>query len=315
MALFGFLKQVGKGFGQDKIGQLSAAFAYGAIFSLGSMLLVLISIIGFVYGEQAASGKLFTQLSSTLGADTAKTIQDVVANMHNSGAGPVAFIVGTIGALLGAAGLTSQLQSAMNSILSVVPDPKAGIKRTVYVKLKNMLLVIVGGLFVLASLVVSTLVAAAGRTTQEQIGVPPIALELLNNFVSLLILMTLLFFLYRVIPDVRIPKKILWVTALCVTLLFVVGKVVLAIIIGHNGAANAYGAAATLISLLLWIYYSGQILFLGAEGMKVYAFNNSITYKPKRYSLRRATVTVDSDTFAGRLGQAWLRGFRKSQSK
>jgi membrane protein len=315
MALFRFLKQVGQGFGQDKIGQLSAAFAYGAIFSLGPLLLVLISIIGFVYGDQAASGKLFDQLSSTLGADTAKTIQDVVANTHKSGAGPIALILGIIGMLLSAAGLTSQLQNAMNSILGVVPDPKGGIRRTVYVKLKNMLLVVFGGLIVVASLVVSALIAGLGQKVQEQIGIPPVALELLNNLVSLLILATLLFFFYRVVPDVIIPKKILFTTSLVITLLFVIGKLVLALIIGRNSTASAYGAAAALISLLLWIYYSGQILFLGAEGMKVYAFNNSITYRPKKFSLRRTTVQLDSDSFANRLGQSWLRGFRKSQRK
>jgi membrane protein len=313
MAVLGFIKQVGKGYGEDKIGLHSAAFAYGAIFSLGSMLLVLLSIVGFVYGEQAASGKLFAQLSSSVGPETAKTIQNVVANMHNSGAGPLAFIIGTIGALLGAAGLTSQLQNAMNSILDVVPDPKGGLKRTVYVKLKNMLLVVLGGLFVLASLIASSVITGVGHRVQEQLGTPPFALELLNNLVSLLILATLLFLVYKVIPDLIIPKKILWVTALSITLLFIVGKIVLAIIIGHNGTASAYGAAAALISLLLWIYYSGQILFLGAEGMKVYAFNHAITYKPKKYSLRRSTVHLDSDTYLSKLAQDWLRDYRRSQ--
>jgi membrane protein len=314
MRLISFLKQLGQGFGTDKIGQLSAAFAYGALFSLGPLLLMLISIIGFVYGDDAASGKLFDQLSATLGPDTAETIQTVVANTHKSSAGTLAFILGVVGMLLGAAGITSQLQNSMNSILGVVPDPKGGIRRTIYVKLKNVLLVVLGGTIVLATLIISAVIAGLGSKVQEQIGISPVVLELLNNGVSLLTLVLLIFWLYKVVPDVRIPNKILLMTSLGVTLLFFVGKLVLAFIIGRNGTASAYGAAATLIALLLWIYYSGQILFLGAEGMKVYAFDNSIEFRPKRFSLHRSTIHVDGSGFGNRLTEAWLRGFRKAEA-
>ena len=268
-----------------------------------------------MYGEQAASGKLFSQLSDVLGPDTAKTIQNVVTNIHHSRAGVVALILGTVGMLLSAAGITSQLQTALNAILGVVPDPKGGLKRTVYVKIKNMLLVVLGGVIVVASLIVSTTISGIGAKVQQQTGIPPVALELLNTAVSLAIMTLLLFFVYRVIPDVVVPPKVLLVTSLCVTILFVIGKVILAIIIGRNGTASAYGAAATLISLLLWIYYSGQILFLGAEGIKVYAFNHSLTYRPKKFTLRRTTLQLDGNNVGSRLGEAWVRGFRKGSSK
>ena len=315
MALIRFLKQVFQAFGRDKVGQLSAAFAYGAIFSLGPLLLVLTSIIGFVYGQRAAEGKLFDQLSSAVGPSTAQTIQNAVAHAHHGGTGTIALIIGIVGMLLGASAITSQLQNSFDELLDVVPDPDAGIRRTIYVKFKNVLLVILGGIIVLASLVLSGIVASAGAGLQDHVGLPPFVFELLNDVVSLLIMTGLLYLLYRVIPDAIIPRRVLLITSLVVALLFTIGKVILAFIIGRNGTASAYGAAASLISLLLWIYYSGQILFLGAEGMKIYALNNSLDYRPKRYNIRRTTIHIDGRDMRSRLSEAWVRGYRKATNK
>ena len=136
MTIVGFIKDVFQSFGKDKVGQLSAAFAYSALFSIGPLLLVLVSVIGFIYGERATQGQLASQLSGTFGPDTAKTLQNVIAHTHQSGGGVLALVIGIIGMLLGAAGITTQLQNSFNSILCVVPDPKGGIKRTIYVKVR-----------------------------------------------------------------------------------------------------------------------------------------------------------------------------------
>jgi membrane protein len=279
------------------------------------LLLVLTSVVGFLYGPRAAEGKLYDQLASAVGPDTAHTIQNAVAHAHHAGTGTIALVVGIIGMLLGAAAITSQLQNSFDQLLDVVPDPDAGFRRTVYVKLKNILLIILGGVIVLASLVLSGIVASAGAGLQDHIGLPPLLIELLNDTVSLLIMTGLLYTLYRVIPDVVIPRRVLWTTALVVALLFTIGKVVLAFIIGRNGTASAYGAAASLISLLLWVYYGGQILFLGAEGMKIHALNNRLDYRPKRYNVRRTTVHIDGKDVRSRLMEAWIRGYRRTVGK
>jgi membrane protein len=312
VALIGFLKQVFRAFGRDKVGQLSAAYAYSAIFSVGPLLLVLTSIVGFVYGERAAQGKLYDQLASAVGPSTAQTIQHAVAHTHQGGTGIIALVIGIVGMLVGAAAITSQLQTSFDELLDVVPDPKAGIRRTIYVKLKNMLLVVLGGIVILASLVLSAIVAATGATLQRHVGLPPVAVELLNDLLSVAILTGLLYLLYRVVPDAVIPRKVLLMTSFVVALLFTLGKIVLAFIIGRNGTASAYGAAAGLISLLLWIYYSGQILFLGAEGMKIYALNRSLDYRPKRYNIRRTTIHIDGKDIRSRLSEGWVRGYRKA---
>lgn len=314
MTLIKFLKQIFEQAGRDKVGQLSAAFAYGTIFSLGPLLLVLISVIGLVYGQAAAEGQLYSQLEGVVGADTASMIQDMVANMHAAGNGILAIVIGAVGMLLGAAGITSQLQNSFNAILGVVPDPNGGIKRTIYVKVKNIFLVLSAGILLTVSILASAILTGVGETVQDNLGFPAFTLEILNNVLSLGMLTGSMYLIYRVLPDVVIPKKITFATAVMVAVLFVIGKIILTMIIGNNGTANAYGAAAALISLLLWVYYMGQIIFMGAEGMQVYGFNKSVDYKPKKFSYKRATFHLDGNTFHTRLAEAWLRGFRKRRS-
>lgn len=314
MALFRFLKQLFGEFGKDKAGQHSAAFAYVAVFAIGPLLLVVISVISFVYGERAATGALFEPLSEAIGAEAAETVQDVVASTHNAGGGTLAFVAGTIGMLLAAAALTTQLQNSFNSIFGVVPDPKAGIKRMVYVKLKNVVLILLGGAAVTASLVASAVVSGLGEQVQDDLGLPVVTLEVFNNLISLAVLAGLLYLVYKLIPDVKLPRRITAVAALSVALLFLIGKMVLAIIIGNNSTAGAYGAAASLVTLLLWVYYSGQILFLGAEGIKIYGENRALIYHPKRYNLRRETLHLDLSGYKGRLAEAFAAGFKKGRS-
>ena len=140
-------------------------------------------------------------------------------------------------------------------------------------------------------------------------------LELANNLLSLAILTSILYLIYRVIPDVVVPKRVVLSTAAVITTLFVIGKIVLGIIIGRNGTASAYGAAASLITLLLWIYYSGQILFIGAEGIKVYGNLHSLDYRPKKFNLKRTTIHIDGSHGAAALTGAWVRGFKKGINK
>jgi membrane protein len=315
MSAFRFVKQVIKEFGQDKVGLLSAAFAYVAIFSIGPLLLVLISVAGLVFGDAAANGNLFAHLSGAIGPSAAKTVQSAVAHAHQSGGNGVALAAGIVGTLLGAAGLTTQLQNSFNAIFNVVPDPRGGLKRLVYVKLKNILLVIVAGLAVIVSLVISTLVSGLGDRVKQYVNVPPFGLEALNNLASFAAFVLILYLIYKVLPDVRIPSKVALTASAAVAALFIIGKVALGFIIGRNGAASAYGAAASLVTLMLWVYYSGQILFIGAEGIKVYGFNHAITYEPKKFNLKRHTIHVDNAKLANKLVEAAARGFKKGQSR
>ncbi|MBX4190912.1 YihY/virulence factor BrkB family protein [Candidatus Saccharibacteria bacterium] len=304
--MFGFVKQVFSEYGKDKAGQLSAAFAYVAVFSIGPLLLVLVSIVGLIYGQRAAQGQLFDQLSSAVGPDTARTLQDLVAHINHAGSSVIALVLGIIGLLLAAGGLTAQLQNSFDIILRAVPDPKAGLKFSIYTKLKNILVVIIASLVAIASVVLSALITGAGKGA---------GLEILNTAVSLAVFIAILYLIYRFLPDVGVPRPLALKAAALVSLLFLIGKVVLGFIIGHNGTASAYGAAASLVILLLWFYYTAQILLLGAEGIKVYGENHKLDFSPKRFALKLKELDVHAKKdLRGRLLEAFARGY-KSKSK
>jgi membrane protein len=314
--LLRFCKKIFTEFGADKAGTLSAAFAYIAIFSIGPLLLVLISIVGFVYGEKAASGQLFAQLSDIVGADAAKSIQNAIAHTHNNGGGILAFIIGLLGTLLAAIGLSNNLQNSFDIIFNAVPNPKSNIKRTIYTKIKNITLLAGTGLVVIVSVVISTLVASLGNKLHETYNIPSLAIEFLNTGVSLIIFIAVLYLIYKFMPDVFIPNKIVLTASAVVAILFLVGKVLLAIIIGKNATASAYGTAASIIILLLWFYYIAQILLLGAEGIKVYGDNHALVYKAKRYTLKRMKLTIDlQDNIFGRSIEKFAKGFEKGRTK
>jgi membrane protein len=314
--LLRFCKKIFTEFGADKAGTLSAAFAYIAIFSIGPLLLVLISIVGFVYGEKAASGQLFAQLRDIVGADAARSIQNAIAHTHNNGGGILAFIIGLFGTLLAAIGLSNNLQNSFDIIFNAVPNPKSNIKRTIYTKIKNITLLAGTGLVVIVSVVISTLVASLGNKLHETYNIPSLAIEFLNTGVSLIIFIAVLYLIYKFLPDVFIPNKIVLTASAVVAILFLVGKVLLAIIIGKNATASAYGTAASIIILLLWFYYIAQILLLGAEGIKVYGDNHALVYKAKRYTLKRMKLTIDlQDNIFGRSIERFAKGFEKGRTK
>jgi membrane protein len=313
MPLISYLKQTISEFSRDKVGTLSAALSYTALFAIAPVILVVISVVGFLFGEKAVQGRIFTSLSDILGPNAAHTIQNAIVHTHHSTHGTLAFIIGFIGTVLAAAALTNQLQNAFDTIFSVVPDPQAGLKLTIYSKVKNALILIFGSLIVAISVLATALVSALGDRLQENLGIPSFTLQIINLVGSLAVFILILYLIYRYLPDVVLPRKVIFYTAVVIGFLSLIGKIVLGVIIGHNGTASAYGAAASLITLLLWFYYSGQILFLGAEGVKVYLNNRGYVYKPKKYTLRQKTVNLQvKNNVRGRMTERFAHGFTKS---
>jgi membrane protein len=305
--MFKFLKTVFSEYSKDKCGQLAAAFAYVAVFSVGPLLLVLVSIVGFVYGKKAASGELYSQISGVVGPDTAKALQNLVAHTSHTRTGVTALVFGIVGLLLGAIGMTSQLQNAFDVILRAVPDPGAGIKFTIYTKFKNIFVVILAGFVAVVSAVISALIARLGKGA---------GLELLDAGASLMVFIWILYLIYRFLPDVYIPRGLALKASAAVSVLFLAGKVILGFIIGRNGTASAYGAAASLVVLLLWFYYTAQILLLGAEGVKVYGDNHKLVLPAKRYAVKLKELDVHAKKdLRGRLLEAFARGYKNKSRR
>jgi membrane protein len=312
MPLFNFVKKTVEQFGEDKGSQLAAALAYTGVFALAPLFVVIISIAGLLFGQRAVEGRLFSNLADIVGAPAAASIQHAIAHTQQSGHSLLGLVVGIVAALLAAAALTGQLQSAFDTVFAVVPDPRAGIKRIVYVKLKNAILLIVGSLIVAASVVATAVLAAVGTNVSNRLGMPKATLQIINLLASYVVFVVVLYLIYRVLPNIKMPRSIVFWTSAMVGVLFLIGKIILGWVIGHNGTASAFGAAASVITLLLWFYYTGQILLIGAEGMKVYANKKGIQYKSKAYTLKQKTINISAkNDLRGQAAEKFARGFTR----
>ena len=253
----------------DNAMRLSAALAYYAIFSAAPLLLIVIGIVGWAYGPQAAEGKVAGQISSVVGAQVAEAVQSLAANAKDSGKG--ATFIGLATLLIGASGVFVQLKDALNTIWEVRQKAGGGIVGFIRQRLFTFGMVLAIGFLLLVSLVVAAVVTAFGSVLEQKLGMPAFMSQLLG-FVLPLAVETLLFaFMFKFLPDAKIPWSSVWVGAAFTAVLFEIGKFALTLYLSTTGAASSFGAAGSAVLLLLWVYYSSLILFFGAEFTEVYA--------------------------------------------
>lgn len=269
--LISVVKQTFSEWQEDKVSRLAAALAYFAVFSIPPVLVIAIAIAGMVYGQQAAQQQLLNQLNGVLGEQGLGAIETILQQADRPG-GELLPTVISLGLLFFAgSAVFVQLQDAMNTIWGVAPDPDRGIMGTIKDRLFSFILILGIGLLLLASLVVSALLSTFNSYIAGLFPGASIVLWLVNLLVSLGVVMLLFAAIFKVIPDVEIAWSDVWVGAFITAVLFQIGQFALSIYLGRSSPASAYGAAGSIIVLLLWIYYTAQILFLGAEFTQVYA--------------------------------------------
>jgi membrane protein len=256
----------------DKAPRLGAALAYYTVFSIAPLAMIAIAIVGAVYGEDAAQGLVAKELRNTVGPAGAEVVQDIIKHASHPGTGILATVIGFGTLLFGAAGGFWQLQDALNTVWKVAPKPGRGLLGTVRDRLFSFLLVVAVGFFLLASLAVTTALAAVSQTVQ----LPELpggfsVWQLVNGVVSFLSITLLFAVVYKVLPDVRIPWGDVWTGAALTALLFTIGKHLLGLYLGYVGMASEYGAAGSLVVLIFWVYYSAQVFLFGAEFTRVHA--------------------------------------------
>jgi membrane protein len=269
-AFWEVLKCAGSQWLEDKAARLGAALAYYSIFSIAPLLIIVIAIAGFVFGHQAVEGQVSEQIRDLVGEEGANAIQAMVANASKPGSGIIATVVGVAMLFLGATGLFGQLQDAMNTVWEVQPKSGRGILGILKDRLLSMSMVLGTAFLLLVSLVVSTaLEALGGRLLGDaRAGVLGQAI----NFAVSLVVITLLFaMIYRFLPDARIAWRDVGLGAAMTALLFVLGKWCIGLYLGQASVGSTYGAAGSLVVLLVWLYYSAQIFLFGAEFTKAYA--------------------------------------------
>jgi membrane protein len=254
----------------DNGASLSAALAYYTVFSLAPILVIAVAIAGLIFGRQAAEGELVTQLSGFVGEDGASLIQTMLANAAEPATGGLAAALGLLTLLFGATGAFSEMQNSMNHIWDQPKPAAGGIWAWVKTRAVSFLLVMGTGLILLASLLVGTLLAAAAQAL-EGAGLSP-AVWRFANYGATFTLLTLAFaVIYRTLPDVRISWRDVWAGAILTSVLFAIARFALGFYLANNGTVSTYGAAGSLVVLLIWIYFSAQLLFLGAEFTQVYS--------------------------------------------
>jgi membrane protein len=267
-----FLKKTIYQWIEDEPFQLAAALSYYTLFSLAPLLIIAISVAGLVFGQEAAQNQVVQTLQGLVGQESAKAIQDMIRNAgEKPKAGLISTIFGFVTLLFGAGGVVGQLQTSLNKIWGVAPKPGLGIWGFIRQRFISFAMVLSIGFLLLVSLVVSAVLTAMTQLLGSFFGAGNGGPHVLDLGISFIFVTLLFALIYKYLPDAHIRWKEVWVGAAITSILFSIGKTLIGLYLGTSGVTSVYGAAGSLITVLLWVYYSALIFFLGAEFTQVYA--------------------------------------------
>lgn len=279
------LKGTFKEFGEDKVPRLAAALAYYTIFSLGPLLLIAISIAGIILGNQkGARSQIVGTIGSMVGTQGAEALNTAIDNANKGNGSIIASAIGIVTLLLGASGVFGQLKDALNTIWEVKPKEGLGIMGMLRQRFLSFSMVLGTGFLLLVSLVVSAALAALGKFLGDRLPGGAFLWNIINYGITLLLIALMFALMFRFLPDVEIAWKDVWIGALITSILFIVGQIALGIYLGSGSVGSSYGAAGSIVILLVWIYYSGLIFFVGAEITQVYARMYGSHVTPSEYA-------------------------------
>ena len=264
-------KQTFTEFGEDKAPRLGAALAYYTIFSIAPLLLIAIAVAGLVFGREAAHKEISAQLGGLLGREGAKAIEEMIKSAAKPKSGAWATIIGIVTLVFGASGVFMQLKDALNTIWNVTAKKASGIKGFLKERFLSIAMVLGIGFLLLVSLVFDAIIAAMGNYLDRRFPGGEALLQSLQLLVSFVLVTVLFAAMFRFLPDVHPEWRDVWLGALFTAVLFVLGKFGLSLYLGKAAIGSSYGAAGSLVILLVWVYWSAQILFFGAEFTQVYA--------------------------------------------
>ncbi|HYG34814.1 MAG TPA: YihY/virulence factor BrkB family protein [Clostridia bacterium] len=297
-SVWSIVKNTANEFVLDRTTTLGAALAYYAIFSIGPLLVIAIGVAGLLFSDAAAQQQVRQQLQSVLGPKTADIVQSMMASQQRGGS-LIAIILGSIVLLLGASGVFSQLKTSLNLIWQVKPKPGRGVWGLILDRLVSLVVVLGIGILLLASMLLTTFLSAFYDTISQYVPLPSFVLQLLNVVASLLIMTLLFAIIFKILPDVKLRWRDVWVGAFWTALFFIAGEYLLSLYLSRQGTASAYGAAGSVVVLLLWIYYSSLILLAGAEFTRVYASRKGTRIEPAKYAMPM------NETAPGEDNRAW----------
>ncbi|MBB3192691.1 membrane protein [Roseateles terrae] len=270
---------------------MGAALAYYTLFSIAPLLLIVIAVAGLVFGEQAARGEVMDQLSDLIGLQGAMAVEDLLKRVNRPEEGGWAAIIGTVVLIIGATSVFAELQNSLNRIWKVPPPKSVPVWHSLWAVVRRRLLslgLIMGlGFLSMVSMVASAALAAMGKWWTPWLGDDFLLLaQLLNAGLSYALITVMFAVIYKWVPDVPIRWRDVWVGALITAALFSLGKSLIGLYIGRSAVSSAYGAAASLVVMMLWVYYSTQVFLMGAE--LSWAFS-------RRHSLKEHVMSPEAD--------------------
>ncbi|EIM24979.1 YihY/virulence factor BrkB family protein [Microvirga lotononidis] len=265
------LKVAFAGWWNDRAMSLGASIAFFTVFSLAPMLLAAIAVAGLAFGHEAAQGAIVGELGGLIGTKEASALEAMIASASNVGSGLIGTTVGIVTFLLLVTGAVVELQDDLNIVWKANPPASYGILDFVRTRLVSLALILGIGFLLLVSLVIDTGLTAIGHYLESNFSGATIILRFLNSIVAFAIATLLFAMMFKMLPAVDLRWSDVWTGSLVTALLFTIGKFLIGYYLGKSNVASSYGAAASVITILLWIYYSSLILLFGAEFTKAYA--------------------------------------------
>ncbi len=291
-------KQTALAFSDDNCFKLSASLSYYTIFAMGPLLIILISLAGIFFGKIAVQGKLFNELDGLVGSEAAMQIQEIIRNAQHTHATRLGATIGIIILIIAATGVFTEMQGSINFIWSVRAKPKKGWLKYLGNRLLSFSLVVVLGFLLLVSLMINAVVAVLSDRLKELF--PDYTVYLvysINSIFTFLIITGLFAVIYKVLPDAKISWKDAMIGSSFTAILFLLGKFLIGYYLGKANMGLTYGAAASIVVILTWVYYSSLILYFGAEFTKIYALYSGEGIRPKQtavFIIKRETKEIPS---------------------
>ncbi|HEX7561760.1 MAG TPA: YihY/virulence factor BrkB family protein [Bradyrhizobium sp.] len=253
------------------VSRMGAALAFYTLFAIAPLFVIVLALAGFWFGEEAARRELFSQVSGLVGTEGGEAIQALVSAARKPTTGAWATVIAVVTLFVGATGVFVQLQDALNSIWGVRRKPGRGLRNFIKDRLLSFALILGIGFLLLVSLILSAGLSALGNFVTGLLPAQATLWQWINFGVSFGVITLLFAVIFKVLPDVKIAWRDVWIGALLTALLFNLGKYLLGLYLGRSSVTSAYGAAGSLVIVLLWVYYSAQILFFGAKFTQIYS--------------------------------------------
>jgi len=291
---FKILVDAGKAWNVDNAFKHSAAVSFYTLFSLAPITLIAVGIAALFFGEEIARRQFATQMTELVGKTSAEVVQKAMEANSFGDRGWLSTVIGIVLLVIGATTVFAQMQSSLNDVWGVTATPRrSGWMVMIVQRLISFAMVITVGFLLLTSLVLSTALSAAVKMAESWVTIAPWVLRVADLGIGLIIISVLFALLFKVLPDVKVHWREVWRGAFLTAILFTIGRFFIALYLGYTTIASSYGAAGSLVALLIWIYYSCAIVFYGAEFIRSYRLNHGQVVEPKATAVlvRREIVT------------------------